>query len=526
MSSPTPSANYGYVKRFKTYPPLSTQALHSSNIFLVEQIKDLRETEIDIQTELSRADNEIVQVQATLGQVMSERQRLHDSLTHYRSLLSPIRRLPSEILSEIFKALPREPGVPYGVSNTPILWTRICSRWRNVAILTPQLWNSIDFIVDEKLNVRPFTMETWKVWLSRSGACPLAIKVDFQRLQPSCFTYGPIVDMLTSCSCRWKEVNITAPFSSNRFAAVKGSLPILTDLVIASNETRPSTGILTAFEDAPRLKIATLKSNPLQFRLPWAQLQVFSTSHTSIKESLAILERCRNLRRCKLDSYEIAPSHFVPAPLMRSKLQELDISIPSESSCGYIFGSLICPALNHLSIQSHYLETLQWPQDQLSSFLARSSCVLRKLTLHDVSLNYPNLIRCLEELSSLIELDIGESTFPAHRVASTLFDRMTNNKRSVMGIQPALLVPKLKIFSLNINFAPDGDVLLEMIRSRWNFTQEDGVNRDAQKSPVARLESIRLTFGLETNSEKFARMQSWRDEGLDIQITIGGSHLL
>lgn len=102
---------------------------------------------------------------------------------------------------------------------------------------------------------------------------------------------------------------------------------------------------------------------------------------------------------------------------------------------------------------------------------------------------------------------------------SNLFDRMTYHRWSMTGVQP-VLVPRLKALSLNINLAPDGDVLQEMIQSRWNLMQQDDINEDAQGSSVARLKYVYLAIAYEADDKKFARLRSWRDEGLDIHITV------
>lgn len=327
--------------------------------------------------------------------------------------------------------------------------------------------------------------------------------------------------MLTSYCCRWKKINITALFSFNRFAAVKGSPPILTELVIALNEV-PSTDALTIFENTPRLNTVVVKSSYFPMQLPWAQLQVYSAVHISIKECLAILKCCPNLRRCWFAygvTNEAAAFTTLVSPLICSKLRELHISIRSETVFGYIFDSITCPALDHLFMEEDYTETLRWAQDLLSSFLARSFCMLRRLTLRHISLNYPNLIACLECLPSLVELNIRECAYSTPSVVSNLFDRMTYHRWSMTGVQP-VLVPRLKALSLNINLAPDGDVLQEMIQSRWNLMQQDDINEDAQGSSVARLEYVYLAIAYEADDEKFARMRSWRDEGLDIHITV------
>lgn len=67
----------------------------------------------------------------------------------------PIRRLPPEIVSEVFRySLPpqRRPDP----STAPLLLCRVSSLWRNIAHATRDLWNQLDFICQLKPDLRSF----------------------------------------------------------------------------------------------------------------------------------------------------------------------------------------------------------------------------------------------------------------------------------------------------------------------------------------------------------------------------------
>ena len=141
MTSPSQAflcANCGHpsMGQYQPYPPLSLQTLHSSNVPPI-RVDEHRKTVLDMQSDLSRINSEIARTQTLLDHLTSERQRLNASLITYQSLIAPIRRLPIKILAKIFKTLPRIPEYePFGVSNSPVLLTRVCSLWRDVAIST------------------------------------------------------------------------------------------------------------------------------------------------------------------------------------------------------------------------------------------------------------------------------------------------------------------------------------------------------------------------------------------------------
>lgn len=505
--------------QYKSYPSPSAQALHSGNILPIDQTQDRQETVPDIQTELSNVDNEIARAQAVLNRLKLERQRLHESLTHSQSLVAPIRSLPAEVLSEVFMAVPR--NEPFSISNSPVLFTRVCSQWRDVAISTPQLWDVVNFIVDGTLNVKPFTMEFWKLWLSRSGACPLKIKVDLSRRALPRFSYCPIMDMLLSCSHRWFDACITAPFSLDTFAAVKAQFPILTNLTIASSSFSVSPGSLAMFEAAPRLQTVLLVS-PFGFSaqcgLPWMRLQSF-VGDLPIDDCLTILTLCSHLTNCRLQCRRSA--HIPTCSLILPNLQELRVSIVDNVVCECLFDSLTCPALNRLRIRPLSRLSFTLPPSTLTSFIARSSCVLQELSLRGISLKDPGLIVFLEELPSLIELELSEANDPTSCLPTVpwhLFDRMTYDSRSTAEDHPALLVPKLKVLELNMRFTPPCDIIPKMIQSRWDLVADADANSTAQS--VTRIESVQLELRHMAVCEHFERMKRWQEDGLDIDITV------
>ncbi|KAG2090575.1 hypothetical protein BD769DRAFT_413506 [Suillus cothurnatus] len=75
------------------------------------------------------------------GQPVEEKGVIVQSNTSRTSFSSPICRLPSEILSEIFLyCLPKDKHLTYTSRQAPMLLTRICRQWREVAVGLPMLW--------------------------------------------------------------------------------------------------------------------------------------------------------------------------------------------------------------------------------------------------------------------------------------------------------------------------------------------------------------------------------------------------
>ena len=521
MSSPSqvPTGQY------KSYPSPSPQTLHSTNVLSLDQIEDHRKAVLDIQSDISSVNSEITR---TVLHLTSEHQRLNNSLVLYQALVAPIRRLPTEIISEIFRSVPRSLREPFRKSNSPILLTQICSRWRAIAISTPQLWDIIAFTAFRAVpDGKSFPIAMWETWLSRSGTCPLTIKVRFEptQTQSSIDSHRPIIDMLTSCSRRWHSFDIVAPFSLDHFAAVKGSLPILTSLTIDSTYQTQ----LDAFQGAPNLRKLHIMSPsvvPTQCRVSRVRLRLLRAPATSINECLATLIHFPNLSWCNLhhDGTRTMEINIPATPIKRDKLQVLRIHTNNNDLCSYIFQSFTCPALYSLHIQSteSHVALDMSQKNHLPSFLTRSSCVLRSLSLHHVSLNHPGLVECLEELPALTKLHLREAYSQSPPSQCPLFDRMTYKNQLTVGAQSAVLVPNLKVLTLNMRFSLRKTVL-PMIQSRWHLPEVTPTMQGA-----TRLNSVRLTLrGAESITDvdaiHSAGVGTWRDEGLDIQVIVDGT---
>jgi len=96
-------------------------------------------------------------------------ERISQQLKSRHNALVPISRLPPEALVEIFSLLPfPSDDSKYVPSLKWICVTHVCSRWREVALSSPYLWNHINFT---KLTIAGFTEI-----LTRAKMSPLHIE--------------------------------------------------------------------------------------------------------------------------------------------------------------------------------------------------------------------------------------------------------------------------------------------------------------------------------------------------------------
>ncbi|KAF9269785.1 hypothetical protein L218DRAFT_850694, partial [Marasmius fiardii PR-910] len=92
--------------------------------------------------EQSQANLERIQMQ--IKKLEIQRLQVQTFTAKHRALLSPIRRVPPDILGEIFfHSLPAD-SLPTRCAHTsPILLSSICRSWRDVSFNTPRLWKAI-----------------------------------------------------------------------------------------------------------------------------------------------------------------------------------------------------------------------------------------------------------------------------------------------------------------------------------------------------------------------------------------------
>ncbi|KAE9402002.1 hypothetical protein BT96DRAFT_879853 [Gymnopus androsaceus JB14] len=99
-----------------------------------------------------------------------KRDRLVVHLRDYSALLSPIRRVPNDVLCVIFGHYCRS----YKTARAPVKLASICSHWRSVVISTPSLWSNFTFSSVPGL---PPRLPLIELILDRSRQQPLEIRV-------------------------------------------------------------------------------------------------------------------------------------------------------------------------------------------------------------------------------------------------------------------------------------------------------------------------------------------------------------
>ncbi|KAJ7195606.1 hypothetical protein GGX14DRAFT_376785, partial [Mycena pura] len=92
------------------------------------------------EAKISIIDDQIAQMQYTLDRLGSQRVQLQNLVQSHRSVVSTMRRLPTDILGEIFSQLLSASRPPVHSPEALSHLVGVCKRWRTIALASPLLW--------------------------------------------------------------------------------------------------------------------------------------------------------------------------------------------------------------------------------------------------------------------------------------------------------------------------------------------------------------------------------------------------
>jgi hypothetical protein len=134
-----------------------------------------RQQQLDsVLQEVSRLESVMDGINNIHQQLLQKKDSIIQSMNLHRGLVSALSRVPPEILSLIFvHCLPETEHLLPSSKSAPMLLTRICRRWREVAIGMSSLWCRV--IVDIDNDDWQRTAFCYDAWLERSRDHPLSL---------------------------------------------------------------------------------------------------------------------------------------------------------------------------------------------------------------------------------------------------------------------------------------------------------------------------------------------------------------
>ncbi|KAF8979971.1 hypothetical protein BDQ17DRAFT_1416602 [Cyathus striatus] len=317
-----------------------------SNYSLTPQDRSLIENQLSYEDAIDTLDEEVHALRIAIS-TLETRQSLYRKYKEYQfSFLSPIRKMPNELLVHIFTYVCAD-SIDLVGTVPGDFWDiqRVCVHWRNIIHSTPSLWRSFEIkeISSADPNTPPPAMIAYRIQLclQYSGNSPLAIS-----LRPVDVTAFPIFimeDIANQCH-RWERFAVDVDI-------LVGAREETDIRVIIKNKGLPNLRELTIDGQEPFGSLSG--RTPCPFRLfkgasAVEEIYLFSTTLPGVKDfpwsstRKLVLEQCDILSDNELGSVlRVMPS-----------LEELvwysnNIRIDSEES-----PAINIPSLRTLTVES------------------------------------------------------------------------------------------------------------------------------------------------------------------------------
>ncbi|KAK0435303.1 hypothetical protein EV421DRAFT_2039228 [Armillaria borealis] len=423
--------------------------------------------------------------------ILSEQAHVQDLIErHRRALSSPFRKLPIDIMREIFLLLSSNAADP-----TDISWiaSHTCTEWRAIATQTPMLWSKIhvakdsnpyetyEFLGVPELQSLFFSFKTSskeeivRRALQLSGDLPLVISfiVDLGGREVT-YKHIAMLQSLLDHAPRWKVAYLKVHEGARRVTwgmnlidklrQLRGRVPILESISIEIGSPfygkKKYPNFITV---APRLSTVAIGACSGEFKvIPWQQIQRLILIAVHHAYFLDILRSAQSVGHLTLsprsgygyyvDNTGIAPSIILPAVHTLDLLSRVNsLFLPSE---------LILPTLEKLHVVK--VDGDSWGKaitsnfvDRVGELLSSSGCPrLTHATFLPIVEFGPAFEHVIALCSTLTSLDVG--FIPPRENIGQVFSFM--NQRTVL---PALRI--LKITFRDCNLSEDGPCIGERL---------------------------------------------------------------
>ncbi|PBK66851.1 hypothetical protein ARMSODRAFT_1086639 [Armillaria solidipes] len=402
---------------------------------------------------LSRLESLTALIQTQIDTTSTEKEQLE-------SISAPIRRLPRDILLEIFSLSFRQEDARY------YPWTlgHICHWWKDIVHSSPTLWSVV-------VLYPPYNPKIIETLLQRSGNVPLSVYISTQH-------YGSvhnltIFDRVMSLCHRWSTLELHAhgPMYERQLPSF---FPQLRTLKVRG----PWSSCMVPVLDAPLLKTVRLDDFPLQ-SVP-NHITHLALSKLSIEELPLMLSSFPNLVelhfKAKYFTQDAAPTSTITHPTIRC------LSVSGTSMLPF----LTLPALEYFQ----YGLDRTGDSSAVSAFLSRSRCTLKTL-LTDAIRHSDSFLELLGSQPSLCRLSV-----------SLLGDR---HNVICQGLSSPDLLPNLEHLTMAW-ISKEFCVAAKMIRARWY-------------TPMRRIRTFVVIRNVsEPKNVNVDAMQGMKDEGLDFKV--------
>ena len=470
-------------------------------------------------------------------------------LMRCKAVLSPIRRIPTEIWSMIFlmcliaddDTVNEDFFVEARKDEAPLNIAGVCQRWRAIALSTPSLWRSLEITRTADLHSSHPHPELAFLWVARSAPHPISFSLDTE--EDNFFTMRDLEDFhepkrnypllqllvveLLMCMPRWRTVRLDLPFlDGHDFPMPETGAPLLESLKVTRRAvqswTRIDQFIHRIWMSAPRLRRFIMndetecsRGDKTLMPMPSGLTELRLVYDLSLTECWGILRASPELVVCSLERVSGADdSAMKVTPVFLPRLHSLSL------------GSMICDfgelqresyltnVLNLITAPNLQKFAMQWDNgyehEPLVSFVARSACALTELCIENIPISQRELEEVLNLMSGSVKVLRMEGCLSFRRpsVGKHLLQLLTWRGRD-----EAFLCPNLESISVDSSIIGKRYRLLTiMVESRWHTGN-------------GRTQLTKVTITIPKNSNKdeasLDQLKRLRNEGLSVVVAFG-----
>ncbi|KAL1715632.1 hypothetical protein EV715DRAFT_207045 [Schizophyllum commune] len=369
--------------------------------------------------QLRVVQEEVQKMSTALAILKSMEGELREVVARQRTYLAPIRRLPVELLVEIFKwsciqEITDYPWASYSsgpFSFTALEISSVCRLWRGACLYIPSR-PQLNIMHDNPCVWAQMSMpgashlqDPHRVFLKRLDLCFKAMRG--LPLVQRIVAHPHALSVTAEYTSQWQDVRLPhAEFNILRRLNDRPYPHLHTlsfDVQHFTQDMDPDEECddIDAFLDAPalrRVRLTNETESSVVPHLPWANLLSLRTTST-YAYALTLLAKCKSLRHWEhsevVTENEDDPP-VLPIPVMLPCLQSMRIvdldmqvsPIMDNNSDGAVWtlDYITAPAVTKLQLYGPEPDAPSpvYAGPYLASFLARSNCPLRELTLFDM----------------------------------------------------------------------------------------------------------------------------------------------
>ncbi|KAJ7645170.1 hypothetical protein DFH06DRAFT_1477024 [Mycena polygramma] len=420
-----------------------------------DEIDQIRAHLMPYEAERTRLDSLIDDIE----EFTVQKNRLDDYIEPHKALVSCARRLPQDVVEEVFLAcLPVHNDAVMNVTEAPLLLGRISSAWRSIAFAMPRLWASLHVSAHSVAGSKARTAAAVH-WLQRSAPFTLSISVSYNGAY--WHNYGALIELIVPFSTRWHALHLSRMQQDDFFQLAGASAPLLADVTIAfqpevdpENGSRVLSSNLFRGVNSQRVTIISCKLGNLVPSAPfgWDHLTHLTLQHhhstrdrgLDCATALRLIDGCSHLISLRLCLHWSGPSggSFMK-PILASSLESLivDTDRPVHPAILENFVDwLVMPRLKRVHLV-HGNSSINFPITSAMSLerLGQRSPLISDLRLNLSNFTQDDLVHIFQPWSQLTKLNMRVSynrRYPYNM-------RRVNAKELLTALTPDPLAPSL-----------------------------------------------------------------------------------